>query len=74
MNEDYILDENEVLEVRSDILFHDMFNAEDMDTIEWTVMMILDKPYEEIRGNVEVSNIRLTRTSKDEKRPDGRAV
>ena len=67
MNEDYILKDDEVLEVKSDILFHDMFNSEDMDTLEWTVMMILDKPYEEIHGNVEVNNIRLTRVSKDEK-------
>ena len=67
MNAKYALGENEVLEVKSDILFHDLFNEEEMNTIEWTVMMILDKPYEEIHNNVKVSNIRLTRVSKNEK-------
>ena len=48
----YALDDNQVLEVKSDRLFHDLFNEHEMNTIEWTVMMILGKSYEEIHGNV----------------------
>ena len=33
-----MLKENEVLQVRSDRLFHDLFNKEMMSTLEWTVM------------------------------------
>ena len=64
---EYILEEDKLLEIKSDRLFHDMFNAHEMDTIEWTVMMILGKSYEEIHGNVKVSNTRLTNMSKDDK-------
>ena len=67
MIKDYVLGENEVLEVKSDRLFHDLFNEHEMNTIEWTVMMILNKTYEEIHGNVMVGNIRLTNMSKDDK-------
>ena len=63
----YILGENEILEIKSDRLFHDMFNEHEMDTIEWAVMQILDKTYEEIHGNVRVGNIRLTNISKSDK-------
>lgn len=36
----------ELLQVRSDILFHDLFNEQEMDTLEWTVMQILECSYE----------------------------
>ena len=67
MKKEYELGEDEILEVKSDRLFHDMFNENEMNTIEWTVMMILGKSYEEIHGNVKVGNIRLTNMSKDDK-------
>ena len=67
MRQEYILKDDEILEIKSDRLFHDMFNEHEMDTIEWTVMMILGKSYEEIHGNVKVGNIRLTNMSKDDK-------
>jgi len=67
LRQEYILKEDEILEIKSDRLFHDMFNEHEMDTIEWTVMMILGKSYEEIHGNVKVGNIRLTNMSKDDK-------
>ena len=67
MNKEYVLGENELLEVKSDRLFHDLFNEHEMNTIEWSVMQILGKTYEEIHGNVMVSNIRLTNMSKDDK-------
>ena len=59
INEEYVLDDNRLLEVRSDRLFHDLFNEHEMETLEWTVMMILEKPYEEIHENVSVGNVRL---------------
>ena len=56
-----------LLQVRSDILFHDLYNQEDMQTIEWVVMQILDCSYEEIHGKVSVENVRLTRTLKKDR-------
>ena len=60
-----ILDEENkkvLLEVKSDRLFHDLFNENEMDTIEWAVMQILKADYEDIHGKVKVSNVRLTNT------------
>ena len=62
-----IKEKDELLQVRSDILFHDLFNKEDMDTIEWLVMQLLECSYEDIHGKVSVGNIRLTRTFRKEK-------
>ncbi len=45
MNKDYILGEDEILEIKSDRLFHDLWNEHEMDTIEWTVMQILNCNY-----------------------------
>ena len=67
MNKDYILKEDEILEIKSDRLFHDLWNEHEMDTIEWTVMQILNCSYEDIHGKVRVGNIRLTNLSKDDK-------
>ena len=67
MNKEYILKENEILQVKSDRLFHDLFNSHEMKTIEWTVMQILGKPYEEIHGKVVVGNSRLTNMSQNDK-------
>lgn len=61
------LKENEVLQVRSDTLMHDLINEKEMDTIEWLVMQILDCSYEDIHGNVIVNNIRLPRTNRKER-------
>ena len=65
--EEYVLGENELLEIKSDRLFHDLWNEHEMDTIEWTVMQILGCNYEDIHGKVKVGNIRLTNLSKDDK-------
>ena len=56
--------ENELLEVRSDRLFHDLFNENEISTIEWVAMQILECSHEEIRGKVTVGNIRLPRIKK----------
>lgn len=57
----------QILQIRSDKLFHDLFNEKDMNSIEWIVMTILDCCYEDIHGNVLVKNIRLTRLNKKER-------
>ena len=44
----------DLLEVRYDRLFHDLFNENEMDTIEWSVMQILNANYEDIHGKVAV--------------------
>jgi len=62
-----ITEKTELLQVKSDRLFHDLINENEMDTIEWIVMQILECPYEEIHGNVSVNNIRLTRVNKHER-------
>ena len=67
MKKSYMPEDGQILEIKSDRLFHDMFNEHEMNTIEWTVMMILGKPYEEIHGKVKVGNVRLTNMSKNDK-------
>lgn len=57
----------DLLEVRYDRLFHDLFNENEMDTIEWSVMQILNAKYEDIHKKVTVQNIRLPNTYKEEK-------
>lgn len=61
------LKENEVLEIRGDRIFHDMFNEYEMDTIEWLVMKILDCKYEDIHGKVKVGGTESPALAKDDK-------
>ena len=42
MVDEIILKPNELLEIKGDRIFHDMFNEYEMDTIEWLVMKILN--------------------------------
>ena len=63
-----MIKENEILEVKSDRLFHDLFNEHEMQTIEWAVMQILNLSYNEIHGKVRVGNIRLTNMSNNDKK------
>ncbi len=51
------LKENEILEIRGDRIFKDMFNEYEMDTIELLVMKILKCKYEDIHGKVKVGRI-----------------
>ena len=60
-------DNIELLQVRTDTIFHDLYNKEDMNALEWAVMQILGCSYDDIHGRVTVGNIRLTRTSKKDK-------
>ena len=57
----------EILQVRSDILFHDLFNEDDMPFLEWVAMQILECNYSDIHGNVELLNIRLPRVHEKER-------
>jgi len=59
--------ETEILQVKSDRLFKDLFNEYEMDTLEWTVMQILNCPYEDIKGKVSVDNVRLNNISTSER-------
>ena len=69
MNNDdnFILSDDEILEVKYDRLFHDLFNEQEMDTIEWMVSKILECDIKIIHNKVRVGNIRLTNKSKDDK-------
>ena len=58
---------NKLLQVRSDRLFHDLFNENDMDTLEWSVMQILNADYDEIHNHVSINNARLVNTYQEEK-------
>lgn len=57
--------EKELLEVRNDRLFHDLFNENEISTIEWVAMQILECSHEEVKGKVTVGNIRLPRIKRD---------
>ena len=67
MNRERVLKDDELLEIRGDRIFHDLWNEHEMDTIEWTVMQILNCSYEDIHGNVKVGNIRIPNLAKNEK-------
>ena len=67
MVNEIVLEEDEVLDIRYDRLFHDLINEKEMDTVEWIVMKILKCKYEDIHGKVKVGNIRLPNLSKDDK-------
>ena len=58
--------QTEILQVRSDILFHDLFNEKDIKAVEWVASQILECDVKELKGKVSVKNVRLTRTNKKE--------
>ena len=47
-----------ILQIKNDLLFHDLINKENMDIIEWIVMQILNVTYPEVHSNCIVDNIR----------------
>ena len=64
-----IISENfKVLPVRKDDMFNDLFGEDNMNTIEWVVMQILNCKYEDIHGKVIVRNTKLSRMNKKERR------
>ena len=58
---------NEILQVRSDILFSNLFNEKDIKAVEWVASQILECDVKELKGKVSVKNVRLTRTNKKER-------
>ena len=56
-----------ILQVRYDRLFHDLFNENDMNLLEWAASQILECDIKEIKGKVNVLNIRLPRTNENER-------
>ena len=67
MTNEIVLKENEILEIRDNRIFKDMFNEHEMDTIEWLVMKILNCKYEDIHGKVKVEGTEALNLSKDDK-------
>lgn len=63
----YKLEEGELLPIKSDIVFHYLFNEENMKTIEWLVMNILNCKYEDIHNKVTVDNSRIAPLAIDNK-------
>ena len=57
----------EILQVRNDILFHDLFNEKDIKAVELVASQILECDVKELKGKVSVKNVRLTRTNKKER-------
>ena len=56
-----------ILQVRYDRLFHDLFNENDMNLLEWAASQILECDRKEIKGKVNILNIRLPRTNENER-------
>ena len=67
MINEIVLKEDEILEIRGNRIFKDLFNEYEMDTIEWLVMKILNCKYEDIHGKVKVGGIDSPNLSKDDK-------
>ena len=44
----------EILQVRNDILFHDLFNEKDIKAVEWVASQILECDVKELKGKVSV--------------------
>ena len=54
------LENNEILQIKDDRLFHDLFNKHEVATIEWVASEILNCPLEEVKGKVTPNTERLT--------------
>ena len=61
------MEKTEIIQVKYDILFHDLFNEEDISTLEWAASQILECEPSELKGKVSVKNVRLTRTNPKER-------
>ena len=52
----------EILQIRNDLIFKDLFNEKYMDTVEWAVSKILDCDIDKIKGKVRFQNFKLTKS------------
>ena len=46
----------EILQVRNDILFSNLFNEKDIKAVEWVASQILECDVKELKGKVSVKN------------------
>ena len=60
------LNPGELLPIKSDMLYHDLFNDHDMDSIKWIISQILKCNPKSIEDKIIVKNTRLTRISPKE--------
>ena len=58
--------ETKIIQVKYDILFHNLFNEEDISTLEWAASQILECESSELKRHVSVKNVRLTKTNPKE--------
>ena len=59
---------NKLREVKFDDDFNYLFNEDDMKTIEWVVMQILNCQYQDIHGKVKVKNSKLSKNHPNDRR------
>ncbi len=57
----------EIIQVKDDVFFHDLFNDKDIEAVEWLVATSLKLDYKKVHNNLVISNIRLTRVRKGER-------
>ena len=57
----------DILQVKSDILFHDLINQDNMSIIEFIVMNILNLSYDEVHNKCMVVDSRITRAFKKDR-------
>jgi len=58
---------DKLLQVKSDILFHDLINQDNINIIEWIVINILNLSYDEVHNNCKVLDSRITRVFKKDR-------
>ena len=57
----------ELMQVKADLLFHDLICQEDKRIIEWIIMHVLGCRYRDVHNKVKVGNVRLTRIDDKER-------
>ena len=57
----------DILQVKSDILFHDLINQDNMSIIEFIVMNILNLSYDKVHNKCMIIDSRITRTFKKDR-------
>ena len=62
-----ITENTKLLQVKSDILFHDLINQDNIKIIEWIVIKILNLSYKDVHGNCKVLDSRITRVFKKDR-------
>ena len=60
-------EKTELLQVKYDDLFHQLFNENEIQTLEWVVMQILGCKPDDVKGKVVVKNIRKAKVNNREK-------